>query len=294
MKWLSKIIGFYYRKLRIVIHYIFVEHKIPNLKNPVSCSEKTQYRKLFGNHAFYALLADKYRVREFVAKRVGDKYLIPILGAFDHLSPEVFDDLPDNFIIKCNNGCKWNRIVRDKSVLDVNETVRYFNNQCRKKYSRYSGERHYDYIQPKIIIEELLDDHGEPPWDYNIFSYNSGKGFDFAITISSPDMRFYAHFDRNWNLWETNFTDELMKKYAKPKNFDEMINVARLLSEGMDFIRVDLYNIDGTIYFGEMTCTPASGLGPIKNKFRERMRNEMWELAVDDRKLYQNRGCIAD
>ena len=294
MKWLAKIIGFYYRKLRILIHYIFVMHEIPDLKYPVSSSEKIQYRKLFGNHAFYAVLADKYRVREFVAKRVGDKYLIPILGAFDHLTPETFDDLPDKFIIKCNNGCKWNRIVRDKGALDVNETVRYFNKQCQQKYSRYSGERHYDYIKPKIIIEELLDDHGGPPWDYNIFSYNSKKGFDFAITISSPDSSFYAHFDRDWNLWETNFTDELMKKYAKPKNFDEMINVARLLSEGMDFVRVDLYNIDGNIYFGEITCTPASGLRPIKNKFRERMRSEMWKLAVDDRRLYQNRGCIAD
>lgn len=294
MKWLSRLIRFYYRKLRIAIHFIYVMRKIPNLKHPVSNSEKTQYRKLFGNHAFYALLADKYRVRKFVAERVGEKYLIPLLASFDQLTVEAFDGLPDQFIIKCNNGCKWNRIVRDKSVLDVSATVHYFNKQCQQKYSRYSGERHYDFIKPKIIVEKLLDDHGEPPWDYCIFSYHGKKGFDCAITISSPDMSFCAHFDRDWNLWETNFTDELMKKYVKPKNWKEMIHVARLLSEGIDFVRVDLYNIDGNIYFGEMTCTPASGLGCIKNKFRERMRSEMWELAVDDRRLYQKRGCIAD
>ena len=85
-----------------------------------------------------------------------------------------------------------------------------------------------------------------------------------------------------------------MKKYAKPKNFPEMVDVARLLSAHIDFVRVDLYNIDGTIYFGEMTFTPASGLKRINNEFRDRMRSEMWELAVDDRRLYQKRKWIPD
>jgi TupA-like ATPgrasp len=294
MNWLSKFVAFQRRRRKIFKHYKRIMGHSLNLTNPVYSYEKIQYRKLFGNHEFYALMSDKYKVREFVAERVGDKYLIPLLGVFDRLSPEVFVGLPDHFIIKCNHGCKWHRIVRDKSLLNVNETVRYFNEKCQCKFSRVSNERHYDFIEPKIIIEQLLDDNGEQPWDYNIFSYNGRNGFDFAISISSPDLSVTAHFDRHWNLWETNFTDEHMKKYAKPQNYDEMVEVARLLSTDFDFVRVDLYNIDGSIYFGELTCTPSSGLTRINNKFREKMRSEMWELAVDDRRLYQKKGFIAD
>ena len=294
MNWISKFIDFQLRRRKILKKYKRRMGHSPDLMNPVSCHDKIQYRKLFGNHKFYALLADKYKVREFVAERVGDKYLIPLLGVFDHLSPEVFVGLPGRFIIKCNHGSHWNRVVRDKSLLDMHETVIYFNEMCKRKYSRISGERHYDFIEPKIVIEQLLDDNGEQPWDYNIFSYNGRNGFDFAITITSPDMNFTAHFDRHWTLWESNFTDEQMKKYAKPKNFPEMVDVARLLSAHIDFVRVDLYNIDGTIYFGEMTFTPASGLKRINNEFRDRMRSEMWELAVDDRRLYQKRKWIPD
>lgn len=294
IKWLTKFIGFQLRKRRISKQFKLIRGYNPDLKNPVSRSEKIQYRKLFGNHEFYALLTDKYKVRKFVAKRVGEQYLIPLLGVYDRLSPEVFVDLPESFIIKCNHGCKWNRVVRAKSLLDVDETVCYFNEKYRCKFSSASNERHYDFIEPKIIIEQLLDDDGELPWDYNIFCYNSRKGFDFVISIWSPDQKLFAHLDRHWNLWETNFTDEHMKKYVKPKNFEDMVNVARLLSADIDYVRVDLYNIDGKIYFGEMTFTPASGLSQIKNPSRERMLGEMWELDVDNRKLYQSRGWIAD
>ncbi len=294
MNWLLKFVGLHLRKRKIAKMYKQSIGGKPNLINPLSNYDKIQYRKLYGNHAFYALLADKYKVREFVARRAGDKYLIPLLGVFDRLTPDALMALPAPFIIKCNHGCKWNRIVRDTRQLDVDETVRYFNEACRQKYSRASGERHYDFIEPKIIVEKLLDDNGEPPWDYAIWSYNGQNGFNYAISIGSPDLTFAAHFDRDWNVWESNFTNTQMKRYAQPKNYNEMIEVARLLSEGIDFVRVDLYNIDGIIYFGELTFTPQSGLGRIENKWREKMRSEMWEIALHDRRLYQKRGWFAD
>lgn len=294
MNGLSKFIGFHQRKRKTVKIYEQIMGCKPNLANPVSCYDKIQYRKLYGNHAFYGLLADKHKVRDYVARRAGEKYLIPLLGVYDRLTPDVLMSLPAPFIIKCNHGCKWNRVVKDKEILDVEETVRYFNDACRLRYSRTSGERHYDFIEPKIIVEQMLDDDGEPPWDYAIWSYNGRNGFNYAITVNSPDLSFAAHFDRDWNIWESNFTGEHMKKYAKPKNDHEMIELARLLSAGIDFVRVDLYNINGAIYFGELTFTPKSGLGRIDNALRESMRGEMWELAVDDRRLYQKRGWFAD
>jgi hypothetical protein len=97
---------------------------------PTLCEEKVQYRKLYGNHALYGFLADKYRVREFVTERVGARYLVPLLGVHDRLTPAVFTDLPDRFIIKATHGCKWHQIVRDRSRLDVDATVRRSTASC--------------------------------------------------------------------------------------------------------------------------------------------------------------------
>ena len=290
----AKIIDFHRRKRTIAKLYKKAVGCKPNLVTPYCSSEKIQYRKLYGNHTFYALLADKYKVREYVTERAGKKYLVPLLSVCEELTPEILTALPTPFIIKCNHGCKWHRIVKDIKLINIAETVHYFNETLKLKYSAASGERHYDFIEPKIIVEKLLDDNSEPPWDYAIYSYNGQNGFNFAIAVSAPDMSSLAHFDRDWNLWEGNLTDEQMKKYVKPKNFHEMVEVARLLSAGIDFVRVDLYNINGKIYFGELTFTPHSGLGKIKNEFRKKMRAEMWELAADNRQLYQKRGWFAD
>jgi hypothetical protein len=90
-----------------------------NFSSPRSYHEKIQYRKLWGNHPFYAMVADKFRVREYVAEKVGERYLIPMLGVYDYLTADVFDKLPSRFIIKANHGCKWNEIVWDKQKLDM-------------------------------------------------------------------------------------------------------------------------------------------------------------------------------
>ena len=116
--------------------------------NPFTAEDKVQYRKLYGNHALYAFLADKYAVREFVAERVGPDHLIPLYGVYDRLSPEIFDDLPNRFIIKATHGCKWHQIVRDKSQLDVAAAVRRFNGYVRRIYGRTSGQYHYRLIPP--------------------------------------------------------------------------------------------------------------------------------------------------
>jgi len=127
-----------------------------DFENPKSHQEKVQFRKLYGNHAFYALVADKYRVRSYVAAKVGDQHLIPLLGAYERLHKSVFDKLPEQFIIKANHGCKWHQVVYDKRKLDIDKTVRRFNELCKRCFGWISGERHYSFIQPKIVIEQLL------------------------------------------------------------------------------------------------------------------------------------------
>jgi hypothetical protein len=147
-----------------------------DFENPKSFQEKIQFRKLYGNHEFYALVADKYRARAYVASKVGEQHLIPLLGAYDRLNKSLFDALPNQFIIKANHGCKWHKIVLDKATLDVAKTVRWFNILIWRRYGRIDGERHYDFIPRKIVIEELLQGPlGGSPWDYCFFCYHDAR-----------------------------------------------------------------------------------------------------------------------
>ncbi|MBL4885362.1 MAG: hypothetical protein JKY95_12600 [Planctomycetaceae bacterium] len=262
---------------------------VGNFEQPQTFEEKIQFRKLYGNHKRYAMMADKYRVRQYVTERVGKQYLVPLLGVYDRLTPDIFADLPDRFIIKANHGCKWHKIVWDKSALDVASTIRYFNRLMKKRYGRSSGEYHYKLIEPKIVIETLLVDGDDSPVDYSLFCYHSEAGFDYAVTISTPRYETIVHFDKHWNIVEGEFTAEQYAKYVRPENFDQMLRIAEALSQGFDFIRIDLYNLDGRIYFGEATCTPGGGLGPAKDPRFSQIRTEMWKLDTENEQLYQKK-----
>lgn len=280
-------LAFAFRRWRLQRRFRRLNGYHGDFEDPKSYQEKMQFRKLYGAHQWYARVSDKVRVREYVAQVVGEKYLVPLLGVYDRLSPHVFESLPNEFIIKANHGSKWHKIVRDKRTLDVNSTVRYFNRLMKRTYGRKSGEFHYRLINPKILIEQLLLDEGQIPCDYVLFCYHGRNGFDYATTISLPKRVKSVHFDRDWNVWEGEFTDEEQKKLVNPPNFSEMVEVAKKLSEPFDFVRIDLYNVQGRIYFGEITCTPGAGLAPIENEFRAAKRREMWELDADNTQLYR-------
>ena len=258
-----------------------------NFENPRSHQEKMQFRKIYGNHRFYASVTDKYRVRDYVAARVGAKYLIPLLAAYDELKPEHFHTLPRRFIIKANNGCRWNQVVRDKSRLEVEATVRRFNKCTRSRYGWESGELHYWFIKPKIVIEELLEGNtGGCPWDYSFFCYNSPAGFDYAYSIVTPDGRGAA-YTRRGELLVSKVPQAELEPHLNPPNFGEMVQVAQALSADFDFVRVDLYSVGDKIYFGELTCTPHQGYGIIEEPRRQKMRDEMWVLDAYNPRLYR-------
>jgi hypothetical protein len=258
-----------------------------DFENPRTYQEKIQFRKLYGNHRFYALAADKYRVRDYVASKVGPEHLVPLLGAYDRLQPSVFDALPQQFVIKANHGCKWNQIVYDKSALDIDRVVRRFNTMCRRRYGWTAGERHYNFIKPKIVIEELLrGPDGGLPWDYNFFCYHGPGGFDYSFSICSPDSKGAA-FTRDWEILATNLSEQELAPHLRPASFDAMVRVARDVSADLDFVRVDLYTVGAKVYFGELTVTPHQGYGLIEHDVLRKMRDEMWHLAANDQRLYR-------
>ena len=258
-----------------------------DFENPRTAQEKIQYRKLYGNHEFYAYVADKYRVREYVATKAGAQHLIPLLGVYDRLQPSDFDRLPARFIIKANHGCKWHRVVRDKSQLDVAATARYFNRMRWRRYGWIACERHYNFIPPKTVIEELLeDDYGGLPWDYSFFCYHGPSGFDFNYGVVSPEG-LAATFAKDGSLYYGDLSAAELERRRRPANFDAMLKVAETLSADFDFVRVDLYSVQGKVYFGELTLTPHQGYGLITLAPLQKMRDEMWQLAADNPRLYR-------
>lgn len=258
-----------------------------NFENPKSHQEKVQFRKLYGNHEFYASVADKHGVRDYVAARIGEQYLVPLLGVHEHLTPAVFDNLPQRFIIKATHGCKWNQVVLDKSRLDIGETIRRFNGFLRRKYGRRGGERHYHFIKPRVVFEQLLQSSdGGLPWDYGFFCYNGPNGFDYSFGISSPKGKS-ATFTKDWEMLSSTLSEQELAPQLKPATFDAMVAIARTLSADFDFVRVDLYSVDGKIYFGELTCTPHRGFGVIEPPKRQKMRDEMWQLDALNPRLYR-------
>ncbi len=274
---------------RIRVHRQFRLHMgfDGDFENPHTYQEKVQFRKIYGNHPFYALVADKYRVREYAAKRVGARYLVPLLAVHERLEPKHFDSLPERFIIKANHGCKWHQVVHDKNALDIPATIKRFNAYTRQHYGWASAERHYRFIRPKIVIEQLLDGNtGGCPWDYSFFAYNSTSGFDYSYSIVAPDGRAAA-FTKHGEMLVSTLTEAELAPHSRPANFAEMVGVARALSADFDFVRVDLYSVGDRVYFGELTCTPHQGYGRIDEPRRQKMRNDMWRLDAHNPRLYR-------
>lgn len=258
-----------------------------NFEAPREYTEKVQFRKLYGNHATYAQVADKYAVREFVAERAGEQYLVPLYAVCDRLTPDAVAGLPNSFVAKATHGCKWNRIVHNKDQLDAAELIEFLNDTMTWRFGEHTGELHYSLIPPRIVVEKLLQDrNGNLPYDYYIFCYNTPAGFDYSVSISSPGITRAAHYDRHWNRWDGTFSEEEHERFANPANFPEMLEVARRLSAGFDFVRVDLYSLEGRIYFGEMTVTPNAGFGVIEHPERAAHRSDSWKIDGDNPQLY--------
>jgi hypothetical protein len=263
-----------------------------DFENPESHLEKVQYRKLYGNHEFYGRLADKLLVRDYVRERVGENFLVPLLGVYDRLDEQILDGLPQGFVIKVSNASGWNEIVRDKTRMDKPRTIRYFNRKLKKRFSRKFGERHYDFCTPRILIEEIIGDGVESPWDYRFFCYNGSQGFDCRLCLDTPDGLFSGYFDEAWNLTDGNLSPKKAGAKARPRNLSQMVEIARELSGGIDFVRVDLYNLEGKIYFGELTFTTSAGFKVYENPALNALRNRMWELDRGNPMLYRDPAAV--
>ena len=236
-----------------------------NLENPQNFNEKIQWLKLYDNSPLKTQLADKYLVRDWIKEKIGEEYLIPLLGVWDNFDEIDFDKLPDKFVLKANHGCAWNIIVKDKSKFDKKKAKKKFDKWMIRNYALKAGfEMQYKDIPPKIIAEAFMADSKGELNDYKVLCFN-GKPQFIWIDQGRFGDRTENIYDTKWNLQPFLMTYENSKEEVPPpENLEKMIEFAELLSKDFALVRVDFYNLDGKIYFGEMTFTSASGVDVFK------------------------------
>jgi len=238
--------------------------KIINLRHPLTFNEKTIWLKINHKYPNANMLADKYLVRSFVEKKIGDKYLISLLNVYDNPAEIDFTVLPESFVLKTNHGSGFNIIVRSKKELDTNKTRNQLDRWLKIDYYSIAKDYQYKGIKPRIICEEYLENSAENPLiDYKIFCF-SGEPAYIQVDLDRFTKHTRNFYDLSWNLLSFTTLYPLGKKVLPaPEKLSEMIWIAKSLSEGMIFARIDLYNYKGQVYFGEITLHHGGGFEPF-------------------------------
>lgn len=233
-----------------------------NLDNPQTFNEKIQWVKLNDSTPLKTRLADKYLVRYWVKEKIGEEYLIPFLGVWDNFDEIDFDKLPDKFVLKCNHGCGYNIIVKDKSKLNKDDARKKINMWLNEDYAFVGGlELQYSDIPRKIIAEKYIENNSGDLYDYKFWCFNGKVEYIQFLSERNTDGLKMAFYDRNWIKQDFVYSYPLdAKDMPRPENLELMIHLAEELSSGFNHVRVDFYRLnDGTLYFGEMTFTSCSG-----------------------------------
>ena len=247
----------------VELQYKYITHHPLHLDNPKRYTEKLQYLRLYvyPKDELVSKCAGRVGVREYLKENNLEEYLVPCLGVYDKFDDIDFDKLPNAFVMKCSHGCAMNYICYDKSKIDKNALRKQFNKWLKTNYGKKTVELHYSPIKPQIIIEELLLEKGKLPTEYKIHVFNGKAKNLYVVTSRGVDIR-YNNYYIDWKPFDgSQFNGWKKTDYPleKPKNFSKMVELAEKLAKEIPFVRVDLYNIDGRIYFSEMTFTPAKG-----------------------------------
>lgn len=245
---------------------------------PRTFTEKLYHRMIAidrDSNKTYTRLADKFAVRDYVRSKCGEQYLVDLIWSGTDPNKIPFDGLPSKSIIKPNHGTGMKAVLQEPIDRDaVRQSARRW---LEVNYYWLTREYQYYSIKPRILIERFLDE-GNPhgPLDYRFLCFH---GKPELIEVNDPPCTIAPFFDTSWVKLELYFADRLPRPdIAKPDNFDEMMDVASALSRDFDFVRVDLYNVNGRIYFGELTFTPIAGMMKIEPDIWETVLGEKWQL----------------
>jgi hypothetical protein len=243
--------------------------RYPHLIHPVTFNERILQRSLRPDPRYVAL-TDKLLVREYIAGKIGEKHLIPLVAVPEAFTREVFDALPDAFVMKANHGSSFVEVVRDKSATSFEKLQLLAARWLSTEFYYIARERHYRSIKPRIFFEHLLlDELGQVPADFKLHCFNGRPGRPIIYILMISD-RFTTEphgdvYDVDWNRLDMSigYYNRSPVPAPRPKNLGAVLDAAVTLCEDFEYVRVDLYAPDNQVYFGELTFTPGAGVLPF-------------------------------
>ena len=246
-------------------YYATFGHAI-DLENPSTISEKLQWLKLHDRNPIYTTMADKYAVRDYLTEKGASELIVPLVGGpwinFDEID---FDALPDQFVLKCTHDSGGLYICKDKSKMDKAAVKERVEHSLRRNYFMHGREWPYKNIQPQIIAEQFLeDDVSDVLRVYKIFNFNGKPKIIQMITNDKTSEETINYYDTEWNLLNLRQNYPNGPLDERPALLEDMLNWAKILSEGIPFLRTDFYISNGKIYFSEFTFYTDSGFAPYE------------------------------
>lgn len=259
------------------IMYRLAMDKKLNLDNPLTYNEKLQWLKLYDRNPAYTMMVDKYRVREYVAEKIGEEHLMPLFCVWKRTEDIDFDSLPNQFVLKCTHDSGSVIVCKDKAKLDKKVAIAKLNRSLKKSYFWIGREWPYKDVPPRIIAEKyMVDDSGTELKDYKFMCFNGRHLCTFTVTerFSKEGMKV-TFFDKDWKKmpFERHYPAST-QNIQKPRHYDDMVRWAELLSKDIPFVRIDFYETNERPYFGEITLYPGNGT--------EEFTPEEWDRTLGD------------
>lgn len=253
-----------------------------DFNHPVTFNEKLQWLKLNDHNPDYIKMVDKYEVKDYVANILGMEYIIPTLGVWDGVEDIEWDKLPNQFVLKCTHDSGGLVICKDKARLDIETAKKKLKKSLSTNYYNEGKEWPYKHVKPRIIAEKYMTDGDDGLKDYKFFCFNGevkffkvdyGRYVDHHANYYSPQGDFLA-FGEKCYPFDENADIHL------PSNLREMVQLAQRIAEGHSFVRVDLYNNNGNILFGEITFFPFSGFGEFNPKEYDQKIGGLFQVCI--------------
>lgn len=253
-----------------------------NLEDPKTFSEKIQWLKLYDVTPEKIRLCDKYLVRDWIKEKIGDEYLVPFLGKWDRAEDIDFNALPDSFVLKTNHSSGWNIVVPDKSKLDKKKAVRKLDRWMHTDFACFMGyEMQYRDVRRRIIAEEYIGDGVHELDDYKVMCFH-GKPHVIWIDRGRHTDHRRNLYDKDWNKYPvTMLVPNLHEDPPAPVNLKKMWELSEILSQGFICARIDFFEVEGRLYFGEITFTSGSGLSDFDPPETNRHWGDLMRLPKD-------------
>lgn len=252
-----------------------------NVLEPQTFNEKLQWLKLYDRKEKYTKMVDKYAVKEYVANIIGKEYIIPTLGIYNNFDEIDLEKLPNKFVIKCTHDSGGLIVCKNKNELDIKMARKKINKSLKTNYYYCGREWPYKNVKPRIIVEKYLEDKKiKELRDYKFFCFNGEPKIMYISDNSHRANQHCCFYDMQFN--ELNIKRKDYKEFEqiveKPHNFNKMIEFSKMLSKDIPHVRVDWYEVNGKLYFGELTFYTCSGFIPFETEEWDYKMGEMLEL----------------